>query len=338
MAFLDKYIFQVIPAPTKENQSKIEWRGFLDDISHEIVIWDDATNSELFRIGGGGPGVAWVLDGNTEGAEKYIGTNDAFDFPIVTNGVERLRILASNGYTGFNTNAPTATVHAVGSDHTLANYVLKLENNSAAPLLNVRNDGFVGVGLSAQVDTETMGVLGYIRASSGISIHGAPLISNCYTLGVGGSVYWDNGNNIDSEPVTGTLRFRSANDIFIFSQAVAGYDHLDLRTNTARFKAEPASVLTPMTMYDMYIQSSYWNGAAAVDNISRISNLTEDTLGNYRLAFFVGGTERMSVDSAGTIAAPGLQVGDVGLAVNDLYVDSAANIAANGDLIVARKV
>ena len=28
----------------------------------------------------------WLLDGNTEGAEKYIGTNDAYNFPVVVNG------------------------------------------------------------------------------------------------------------------------------------------------------------------------------------------------------------------------------------------------------------
>ncbi len=33
----------------------------------------------------------WLLDGNTNGLIKYIGTNDNFEFPIVTNNVERAR-------------------------------------------------------------------------------------------------------------------------------------------------------------------------------------------------------------------------------------------------------
>lgn len=38
-----------------------------------------------------GPGLAaWIIDGNTNGSEKYIGTNDNYDFPIRTNGIEKL--------------------------------------------------------------------------------------------------------------------------------------------------------------------------------------------------------------------------------------------------------
>jgi hypothetical protein len=45
---------------------------------------------------------AWLLDGNTEGAEKYIGTNDAFDFPVQVNGLEKLRIKQDPVGTLFN--------------------------------------------------------------------------------------------------------------------------------------------------------------------------------------------------------------------------------------------
>lgn len=38
-----------------------------------------------------GPGLAaWIIDGNTNGSEKYIGTNDNYAFPIRTNGIEKL--------------------------------------------------------------------------------------------------------------------------------------------------------------------------------------------------------------------------------------------------------
>lgn len=289
MAFLDKYIFQVTPAPTKENQSKIEWRGFLDDVTHEIVIWDDATNSELFRIGGGGAGVAWMLDGNTEGAEKTFGTNDAFDIPIVTNGVERMRImasynsigigtaapdrsaivemastsqgllvprmttlqrnaigapatslliyntgtslfnywdgavwqeidsnatsewlldgntngsekyfgtndnfdlpfyangverirvLASNGYTGFNTPVPLASVHVTGIDATTLNFSLALEDNLANNLLRVRNDGLTFFGQrNCSISSSN------ILSAGEINIFGEQLIALDSTLG-----------------------------------------------------------------------------------------------------------------------------------------------------------
>src|SRR6218665_2444388 len=38
---------------------------------------------------------AWIQDGNNNGALKAIGTNDAFDLPIETNGVEKMRITSN---------------------------------------------------------------------------------------------------------------------------------------------------------------------------------------------------------------------------------------------------
>lgn len=52
--------------------------------------------------------LAWLQDGNTNGALKYIGTNDAFDFPIYTGGIERARFLSTNGDLGLGTTTPNA--------------------------------------------------------------------------------------------------------------------------------------------------------------------------------------------------------------------------------------
>lgn len=40
---------------------------------------------------------AWLLDGNTVGSEKFIGTIDNQDFPVRANNVESFRVLASDG-------------------------------------------------------------------------------------------------------------------------------------------------------------------------------------------------------------------------------------------------
>ena len=47
--------------------------------------------------GGSGPPAEWMLNGNTTGSEKYIGTNDNFDFPVRVNGVEVFKFVASTG-------------------------------------------------------------------------------------------------------------------------------------------------------------------------------------------------------------------------------------------------
>lgn len=43
--------------------------------------------------------ISWSPDGNTFGAERYIGTNDNFDFPVRTNGVEVARFTAGGNVT-----------------------------------------------------------------------------------------------------------------------------------------------------------------------------------------------------------------------------------------------
>ncbi len=55
MSFKDKYLFTVTPAPSGDNDSKIEWRAFLDDTTNQIVVFNDSTNSEVLRIGGATP-------------------------------------------------------------------------------------------------------------------------------------------------------------------------------------------------------------------------------------------------------------------------------------------
>lgn len=50
----------------------------------------------------------WNLDGNTNGLLKSIGTNDNFDFPIETNGAERMRVMTA-GNVGIGTVAPDAS-------------------------------------------------------------------------------------------------------------------------------------------------------------------------------------------------------------------------------------
>lgn len=65
---------------------------------------------------GAGNGMFWALDGNTNGIERYIGTNDTFDFPIYTDGTEKMRVLTT-GQVGIGTSTPNAAVmlEVVGS-------------------------------------------------------------------------------------------------------------------------------------------------------------------------------------------------------------------------------
>lgn len=100
----------------------------------------------LFTPGGGGGGSGWLLDGNTNGAEKYIGTNDAFDFPIYTNGVERGRIDVV-GLWGINSATVAGTqLFVKGTGNTSATWVAQFVNSDGNVMLGIRNDYHLEAG------------------------------------------------------------------------------------------------------------------------------------------------------------------------------------------------
>lgn len=80
-------------------------------------VWNTATNGSGATavtpgeyINDGGKWIRtstldWQLDGNTNGTIKAIGTNDAFDLPIETNGIEKMRV-TSGGQLLVNTITP----------------------------------------------------------------------------------------------------------------------------------------------------------------------------------------------------------------------------------------
>jgi len=63
----------------------------------------------------------WLLDGNTNGSVKYIGTNDAFDFPIYTNGTEKARITTTGEFVLGTTNSSGQFIHAERTQNSFTN-------------------------------------------------------------------------------------------------------------------------------------------------------------------------------------------------------------------------
>lgn len=61
---------------------------------------------------------AWLLNGNTNGVEKYIGTNDNFNFPFRTNNIDRGRILKTGQF-------------AIGPDDSASDFKIAILNIGA---------------------------------------------------------------------------------------------------------------------------------------------------------------------------------------------------------------
>lgn len=77
---------------------------------------------------------SWLLNGNSEGSLKTIGTADNNDLPFITNNLERMR-LSTNGNLGIATNSPLSLIHVVktgiGASQSESNGLL-LQNTTAA--------------------------------------------------------------------------------------------------------------------------------------------------------------------------------------------------------------
>jgi len=79
-------------------------------LESNLTTWTDVSSS-----------VSWSLDGNTNGALKTIGTLDNYDLPIITNGLERMRI-GSTGNVGVGRTATTFfDIHKDQNGNTVTN-------------------------------------------------------------------------------------------------------------------------------------------------------------------------------------------------------------------------
>jgi len=132
-ALITNDIGRIFVLPTGEVGIGIDTPTELLHVQGSVLI-DDGTQSPGYVLtcdatgkGAWAPasvvGMGWALDGNTEGAIKYIGTNDTYDFPIYTDGVQRMVVL-STGEIGINEATPTEAIHISGN--------LRLVNGSQA--------------------------------------------------------------------------------------------------------------------------------------------------------------------------------------------------------------
>lgn len=86
---------------------------------------------------------------------------------------------------GIGLISPTSKVHIHGADSTSSNYALKVDNSASSPLLYVKNDGYVNVGLG----NITLGVHTAAPSVSAIFMGATPTSSNYALAYNGGNVY-----------------------------------------------------------------------------------------------------------------------------------------------------
>ncbi|MFD2941845.1 hypothetical protein [Flavobacterium notoginsengisoli] len=95
---------------------------------------------------------AWIQGGNNNGALKFIGTNDAFDLPIETNSVERMRI-TSGGKIGIGTTAPSNNLEISGTNGTATGLKLPTGASSGKVLTSDPDGNAVWQSSAIQLQT-----------------------------------------------------------------------------------------------------------------------------------------------------------------------------------------
>jgi hypothetical protein len=128
----------------------------------------------------------WVLDGNTNGAVKYIGNNDKYHFPIYTDNTQRV-IVTDSGYVGIGTydgsNNPTLPRNKVlVQNGTIWDPYTFLEGTLGVPVQSI---SFLSTSNRAVEGEPDVAILGLAVNDAGSNNVG------CAGIGIGGS--YNNG-------------------------------------------------------------------------------------------------------------------------------------------------
>lgn len=196
----DRYLVGTAPTgvwSAKANQIA-EWDGaawvYTVPVTDDVVYITNTLTTKRYTGSAWVPytGTAILQNGNTLGSTIVIGANDNKAFQFKTNGLVRGQYLANgqfnvagNSYFGNISAASTARVNIKGAGATGATYALKIDNASATPLFNVRNDGIIQINstdTAAQVYIKTSTLYGLAVESNGGS--GTGIFSQGSVMGI----------------------------------------------------------------------------------------------------------------------------------------------------------
>ncbi|SFD62054.1 Chaperone of endosialidase [Flavobacterium phragmitis] len=121
----------------------------------------------------------WLLDGNTNGALKTIGTKDNFDLPFITNNTEKMR-LTSSGFLGIGTDTPLAGIHLKSDDRFGNNVIFESGASDGSTLTFVRPTSVVGTPMGVMSFNTEVPVLGATELSRIVSAYRGTDLSAFY--------------------------------------------------------------------------------------------------------------------------------------------------------------
>jgi len=191
-------------------------------VQHPLQVRSEANNR----------GIRVLDNTGTKFVAQLGGVSEDGLFKLFSSEVEKIHISA-NGTSffdggdigiGLNTGI-SARFHVKGKDATSSNFAFKVQDDVGTPLLNVRNDGNVGIG--TETPQVMLDVAGDIRASGSISANGLIVsgettfdslqVQNKITVGAGTLILED-----DPDPLLGITNSIYTTDDALFLQSNPG--------------------------------------------------------------------------------------------------------------------
>ena len=285
-------------------------------------------------------GTPWLINGNTAGANASVGTNDAFDLNLETNGTTRLAIAAAGGITALNTFSVNT---AGGPDLVITEAAITrgasfdinagvsgtiTTNSSVHAVGNLTVDGQATLGNGSDIVSINAGLGTFTLSSSGLAVtalgdisdgNSAVVINDAQGLNVqtGGVDIDAGGLNVDAGGATilgtTTINNVAAANTTTIGNAFAG-NNVSVPSASVTMANLPAGAVT-----DNLVTSSA--GALRIASVATM-------LGN--TAWLVGGNALGSAGAIGTNDANDLNLETNGTTRFTITSAGALNQQASG--------
>lgn len=185
------------PAPTVTPGVMVYNTATAGDVTPGFYYWNGAAWERMAS----GASTDWSLTGNagttpgTAAGENFIGTSDAEDLVIATDGAERMRII-ENGRVGINQNNPIGFVQVtsplagdapLGGPGIYSNISVTNSNWSAVEAFNPNTAGGTGVTGVGAFGVRGLGTIG-VRGQGVFAVEGLGIDEGVYGQGLDGVV------------------------------------------------------------------------------------------------------------------------------------------------------
>jgi len=145
---------------------------YIDDVAAGVAIGSTNLSGTVYTnpklIVNTGSGIPGLMHYNSFGVELITFTNVSdslfgnasnHDLSLITNNIEVVKITAG-GNVGINHLTPPAKLTIVGSGNTVATHSLRIANTSSDIMMNIQDDGFVGLGTITRLNGFGLGNFG----------------------------------------------------------------------------------------------------------------------------------------------------------------------------------